>query len=1589
MKNKIKGLVLILIIFGVVLLMPGFMENTTKAADESDWSYEGSEDFNGYTILEIMPYKGMGEMGYLVGGQEPIDEELMDYNENKGQFVHMGDAVTLYHSYKESTLPASGTPDTDWTLATTYAPQNGYFERVSTSGPKLYTITNNQTVYQYVTDHSGSFRASLPNGAVMDNVYEDRPYNPVNLKNVIAYFTYDDTEDVFSRTIIYKPYCVTAVANHTGDYNYDAERQRFMLTKGKGAYDVIFVPGTSAVPYYMCNDYKIVGDNSGEYSYSGMINYSAQPNGDYKQFTNAPTFSYEPYWGGYYRWVQDDTALTKTNYAVEGNRIWVQGVKIFQQYQYTYKIGLVNNELFKRKSLGIPSELANDYPVRVVTITPRDLNKPENQHLIDEANLIYIKGDNTQYAPYISLYENFSYEGLKLAPANRYADNYDKRQAELNFAWNDINWTVTDKLFRKIAGIGCYKASVIVDATYYFDAIGGNVDAYKTYYKNNVNIGVSYNSGGATSVNMAKLYIMIYQRNKIDFYNSFMNPDTTVVQNRINPYTVATGVSPSGTTGSFIRPGSTYQPTSNFAIYWNGNTFLPYGLNASGTMTSIPEANFDSSGIYHDRIVRVDYDVTDNVITINGSFSGEVYLGSSFGDISDDTNIITNDGDGYGDTGGVSYPGGGDVEGPVPEVPEDPAQIPEDGTDESNLRTYKRVLNIQPTAYFAASETDIRTILSKYSVQIVNMTSVQFNSSIEDINSRYDMIYMGSGMLGTTSYNRFNMAANKTDFNDNTMDSYFYTKTGDQMKLATNSSTVRYRSNDITAQKRSELKEFLDAGYPIVTDSYLYQLTNTTARVNNQTVMYSFINGSKSYLNLLNMANYITDTYGSRNIFNDRLKTGLNIKRPIIDIIDPVLPEGTAVYDSATELLTIRFKLLPKNGVPDYHTYNAYLYIDKNGDGIFDEATEKTIPTDTSSYANIRTGTNLLYKSEYHMSALNGVYQWKIKVERTDNTLIRGIATGYVAYTAIKELNILQIRDNDAAYSLEAAIADTQKLINTYARDGKLEDYHLNFETLTVAQYEAKFVGTTNKYDPLNAAATSKLSKYHLLILDNPNVPINNTNGAVTNIKDEINKNLGVIFTKNALGYDRQRNYFSTDKYSFIDHDSTLANYTYTYNYLNRNATSGYLYNFRGMKGDYSTNLKSDDAYRTNYVTKANDGKISKYPYQIDRAISIANNSYSNDAVIDYDLTLTPKQRLIGWYCLSDTRSPVVREVFGLGTSSELYFGTYSSSPNDVKNNYYLFSNGPCYYSGIQLSTADQLGNDNEMKLFVNTLIAAHQATSNRVVSAPPVIEILRPTPTPIAGKQTIQITSSDLTEGNLILFFKLSESTSNMDLNIKLNDSADTSSTWDDIVYKSDVSFTVGASVSINNTSKVIENGIYALKIPATKLVGECKLTLKATNSSANDDIEEVYLRFVQPPTITILDPAPPAGATTQYIYADLDYISDAPSEDYLASEPPIKIQFKVEAPLNYNLTYQSPGAIGPESLTDGGLDDVTETILVDDDPAISGISRTYELLVPAYFIKDVNTRDLIITAADQINPALKAEVTLRILRRSLFPLD
>ncbi len=141
------------------------------------------------------------------------------------------------------------------------------------------------------------------------------------------------------------------------------------------------------------------------------------------------------------------------------------------------------------------------------------------------------------------------------------------------------------------------------------------------------------------------------------------------------------------------------------------------------------------------------------------------------------------------------------------------------------------------------------------------------------------------------------------------------------------------------------------------------------------------------------------------------------------------------------------------------------------------------------------------------------------------------------------------------------------------------------------------------------------------------------------------------------------------------------------------------------LKGTYAKEGQSELALK---ATQVNEGQITQYPYLISKdeqkSLKVSATHYQwLQPNMELDRDGDGKNDIVVWYCLSD-----------IYNNSKYPTNIYNICPNDVVNNYYIYNMRNVTYSGAGHSKPDSGA---EMKLFVNTMIAAYNAG----ISAPSV----------------------------------------------------------------------------------------------------------------------------------------------------------------------------------------------------------------------------------------------------------------------------
>ncbi|MCM1144477.1 MAG: DUF5057 domain-containing protein [Blautia sp.] len=175
-------------------------------------------------------------------------------------------------------------------------------------------------------------------------------------------------------------------------------------------------------------------------------------------------------------------------------------------------------------------------------------------------------------------------------------------------------------------------------------------------------------------------------------------------------------------------------------------------------------------------------------------------------------------------------------------------------------------------------------------------------------------------------------------------------------------------------------------------------------------------------------------------------------------------------------------------------------------------------------------------------------------------------------------------------------------------------------------------------------------------------------------------------------------------------YESNYGNYdnvAFTNRYVNQRFDDCYYWeNWDGKDNGQLDNVNNGEVYNV-HVTQVNKGQITEYPYKLQEEFEVAQ-THSQYYQLDYtaDDDGDGQSDLVVWYCLGGRTSPTGH--------SDWTTTIYSQSPNDVRNNYYIYNKGNITYTGMgharKLNDYNAYYTFEEAKLFINTIIASYQA---------------------------------------------------------------------------------------------------------------------------------------------------------------------------------------------------------------------------------------------------------------------------------------
>lgn len=179
---------------------------------------------------------------------------------------------------------------------------------------------------------------------------------------------------------------------------------------------------------------------------------------------------------------------------------------------------------------------------------------------------------------------------------------------------------------------------------------------------------------------------------------------------------------------------------------------------------------------------------------------------------------------------------------------------------------------------------------------------------------------------------------------------------------------------------------------------------------------------------------------------------------------------------------------------------------------------------------------------------------------------------------------------------------------------------------------------------------------------------------------------------------------FNLMRYSCTDaNNGSNGRVQYKYMVLNPNNPSSAPYKNGGAYNDGGNTMSE-------VVTRVNEGQITQYPFTIGTGsgtnrttqfrVGQTHGQWWQLNMEDEDLTV--------WYTLEDPAMSTIcpNDAYKNRSDFEHISLMYSAVPMDAANNYYIYSKGNIFYSGVGHSNVE---GEEEKKLFVNTLVAAYR----------------------------------------------------------------------------------------------------------------------------------------------------------------------------------------------------------------------------------------------------------------------------------------
>ncbi len=383
--------------------------------------------------------------------------------------------------------------------------------------------------------------------------------------------------------------------------------------------------------------------------------------------------------------------------------------------------------------------------VTVVTVTPADLTA-ENFSLLKRADMIIIsepvladRNKNSRLREYFGTYRN-----TDLFPdvtGRDYASGHD------SFTGNDISFETAKYLLCKGAGVDTATYGAVSPILFDYNIVEnvvsgtGNTATYIGKLSDGTALSLSNAEKKGFNSNFYKLYLMTQQMNPVTLYNAYLNTESSIANYGID------------NSGNF----KVTSPSASYS-YWNKYTLIPwYTVSpvdyAAYTSVDHLTTGFDLVGVTIDAELPSDYTrskVNNGILIYNNPDNNS--FADSFNNHTVNNGTIATD-----DNPAMYEAFEGKAAGGVYSVADGLHYLLKSASASTNFHRDLSILELEPTEKYTASgiapsyKDDaywfwmIARYIPDYTgkTTVTRMNSSEFIGNIDDVNSKYDVIYIG------------------------------------------------------------------------------------------------------------------------------------------------------------------------------------------------------------------------------------------------------------------------------------------------------------------------------------------------------------------------------------------------------------------------------------------------------------------------------------------------------------------------------------------------------------------------------------------------------------------------------------------------------------------------------------------------------------------------------------------------------------------------------------------------------------------------------------------------------------------------------